>query len=55
MQRTGTREQWREERIALLEREKELTRLSDEIARERQALPWVEVSEEYVFDTPRSS
>jgi predicted dithiol-disulfide oxidoreductase (DUF899 family) len=52
MHRTGTRDQWREERMALLAREKELTRLSDEIARERQALPWVEVSEEYVFDTP---
>ena len=52
MHRTGTREQWREERIALLEREKELTRLSDELARERQALPWVEVEQEYVFDTP---
>ena len=44
MHRTGTREQWREERLALLEREKELTRLSDDIARERQALPWVEVT-----------
>lgn len=52
MHRTGTRDQWREERIALLEREKQLTRLSDEIARERQALPWVEVEKEYVFDTP---
>jgi predicted dithiol-disulfide oxidoreductase (DUF899 family) len=52
MHRTGTRAQWREERLALLEREKELTRLSDDIARERQALPWVEVTKEYVFDTP---
>jgi predicted dithiol-disulfide oxidoreductase (DUF899 family) len=52
MHRTGTRAQWREERLALLEREKQLTRLSDEVARERQALPWVEVSKEYVFDTP---
>ena len=52
MHRTGTREQWREARLALLEREKQLTRLSDELARERQALPWVEVEQEYVFDTP---
>ena len=36
---------------ALLEREKELTRLSDELARERQALPWVPVEKEYDFDT----
>ena len=52
MHRTGTRDQWLQERVALLAREKELTRLSDEIARERQALPWVEVEKEYVFDTP---
>ena len=38
MHRTGTRDQWREERLALLAREKELTRLTDELARERQAL-----------------
>lgn len=49
--RIATREQWRAERIALLRREKELTRLNDELARERQALPWVPVEEEYVFDT----
>ncbi|MDA0173008.1 DUF899 domain-containing protein [Solirubrobacter taibaiensis] len=38
-------------RLALLEREKQLTRLSDELARERAALPWEEVTSEYVFDT----
>ena len=38
-------------RLQLLEREKELTRLSDELARERAALPWEEVTAEYVFDT----
>ena len=52
MPRTGTREQWHEERLALLEREKQLTRLGDEVARERQALPWVEITKEYVLDTP---
>src|SRR4051794_12818136 len=52
MHRTATREQWRTERIALLEREKELTRLTDEVARERQALPWVPVETDYVFETP---
>ena len=49
--RTGTAEEWRTARIALLEREKELTRLGDELARERQALPWVPIDKEYVFDT----
>jgi predicted dithiol-disulfide oxidoreductase (DUF899 family) len=47
----GTREQWLGARVELLEREKELTRLSDELARQRQALPWVRVEKEYRFDT----
>ena len=38
-------------RKALLAREKELTRLSDQIARERRALPWVRVEKNYVFAT----
>ena len=49
----GTREQFDTARRALLEREKELTRLSDEVARERQALPWVPVEVEYEFITAR--
>jgi predicted dithiol-disulfide oxidoreductase (DUF899 family) len=47
----GTREEWRAARLALLEREKQLTRLRDEIAAERRRLPWVPVDTEYVFDT----
>jgi hypothetical protein len=39
--RTGTREEWLRERLELLVAEKELTRRSDELARRRQALPWV--------------
>jgi predicted dithiol-disulfide oxidoreductase (DUF899 family) len=49
--KVGTREEWLAARIELLEREKELTRLSDELARHRQALPWVRVEKEYRFDT----
>ena len=41
--RTGTREEWLAARIELLEHEKELTRRSDELARERLELPWVQV------------
>src|SRR5215470_11498923 len=48
---TGTREQWRAERLKLLQAEKELTHRSDELARQRQALPWVRVDKEYKFDT----
>jgi predicted dithiol-disulfide oxidoreductase (DUF899 family) len=47
----GTRKEWLAARIELLEREKELTRLSDELARQRQELPWVRVEKEYRFDT----
>jgi predicted dithiol-disulfide oxidoreductase (DUF899 family) len=49
--KVGTREEWLEARVALLEREKALTRESDELARERQALPWVPVEKEYTFET----
>jgi predicted dithiol-disulfide oxidoreductase (DUF899 family) len=49
--RVGTREEWLAARVELLEREKELTRLSDELARQRQELPWVAVEKEYTFET----
>jgi predicted dithiol-disulfide oxidoreductase (DUF899 family) len=51
-QRIVTRDQWVTARKALLEREKELTRLGDQIARERRALPWVRMEMNYLFDTP---
>jgi predicted dithiol-disulfide oxidoreductase (DUF899 family) len=48
----ATREQWLAERKSLLARERSLTHLRDEIARERRKLPWVRVEKDYVFDTP---
>jgi len=36
-----------------LRKEKELTRLRDELSRQRRALPWEKVEKQYVFDTPR--
>src|SRR6186713_3154159 len=48
---TGTREQWMAARLELLAAEKELTRRSDEVARQRQQLPWVRVDKEYRFET----
>ena len=47
-----SRDVWLQARQALLAKEKELTRRSDALARERQNLPWVKVEEEYLFDTP---
>jgi predicted dithiol-disulfide oxidoreductase (DUF899 family) len=52
---TGTREQWLAARLDLLEAEKELTRRSDEVARRRQALPWVRLDKPYRFDTDAGS
>src|SRR3712207_1518871 len=49
--RTGTREEWLAARLDLLAAEKDLTRWSDELARRRQALPWVRIDKEYQFET----
>ena len=46
-----SRDEWLLARLGLLEKEKELTRLSDEVARRRQELPWVRVDKAYRFDT----
>src|SRR6185503_12417915 len=47
-----SKDQWIAERKKLLAREKELTHLRDQVARERRELPWVRVEKDYVFDTP---
>jgi predicted dithiol-disulfide oxidoreductase (DUF899 family) len=44
-------ERWVEARKKLLAREKELTHLRDQIARERRALPWRRITKSYVFET----
>ena len=44
-------DEWVAARRELLVREKELTRLNDEMTRQRMALPWTRVEEEYVFAT----
>ncbi len=48
-----SREKWLAARRAHLAREKEFTRLRDELARERRALPWLRVEKDYGFDTER--
>jgi predicted dithiol-disulfide oxidoreductase (DUF899 family) len=47
----GTREEWLAAREELLKREKEHTRLGDELAQLRRGLPWVRVEKDYRFDT----
>jgi predicted dithiol-disulfide oxidoreductase (DUF899 family) len=49
--KSGTRQEWLAARLELLDAEKEFTRRSDELARQRQALPWVRIEKEYRFDT----
>ncbi|MFC3284556.1 DUF899 domain-containing protein [Litchfieldella rifensis] len=46
-----SRDEWLAARKELLAREKELTRLRDDLNAKRRALPWVKVEKEYVFDT----
>jgi predicted dithiol-disulfide oxidoreductase (DUF899 family) len=47
----GARE-WLTARQQLLAKEKEFTRLRDELSAARRALPWERVEKEYVFDGP---
>ena len=47
----ASREEWQAARDELLRREKEHTRMGDELARERRELPWVRVEKAYRFDT----
>ena len=49
--KTGTREAWLAARRALLKAEKEYTRRGDELAKQRQELPWVKIDKHYKFET----
>ncbi len=53
--RTGTREEWLAARLGLLDAEKKLTRRRDELARQRQQLPWVRIEKDYRFETDEGS
>jgi predicted dithiol-disulfide oxidoreductase (DUF899 family) len=45
--------EWTKARIRLLKAEKKVTRMKDELARRRRALPWVRVDKDYVFEGPK--
>ena len=45
-------EEWIAARKELLKKEKEVTRLNDQVSAARRQLPWVKVSKKYVFDAP---
>ena len=46
-----SRKEWIAARKKLLAKERDLTRCSDELAQERQELPWVRIDKQYRFDT----
>jgi predicted dithiol-disulfide oxidoreductase (DUF899 family) len=45
--------EWVEARKELLKKEKEFSRLRDQLTRQRQELPWEKVTKSYVFDGPK--
>jgi predicted dithiol-disulfide oxidoreductase (DUF899 family) len=47
------RDEWLAARKQHLSKEKELTRLRDDLSAERRALPWVKVDKPYVFEGPK--
>jgi predicted dithiol-disulfide oxidoreductase (DUF899 family) len=49
--KTGTRAEWLAARLELLDAEKAHTRRGDELARQRQELPWVRIDKKYRLDT----
>ncbi|HEY1954548.1 MAG TPA: thioredoxin family protein [Polyangiaceae bacterium] len=48
-----TQAQWLEARKAFLKKEKDFTRMRDELSAARRALPWVKVEKRYEFDTTK--
>lgn len=50
--RVVSRDEWRSAREAFLAKEKELSRLRDDLNRQRRELPWEKVEKTYVFDGP---
>jgi len=47
-----SKSEWQRACADFLAKEKELTRMSDEVARQRRELPWTKVDKDYVFDSP---
>jgi predicted dithiol-disulfide oxidoreductase (DUF899 family) len=51
-QKVVSQQEWIAARKELLKKEKECTRLSDELSAERRKLPWVKIEKNYVFEAP---
>src|SRR6266852_8581313 len=52
--RVVSHNEWLAARTALLAKEKEFTRLRDELSQQRRELPWEAVTKTYVFDGPNA-
>jgi len=51
--RIVSQDEWLTARKKYLKKEKEFTRLRDQLSAERRELPWVKVEKNYVFDGPK--
>lgn len=47
--------EWRQARIELMERERELNQKRQELVKARQALPWEKVEKDYLFEGPEGT
>jgi predicted dithiol-disulfide oxidoreductase (DUF899 family) len=47
-----SQKEWLAARKELLTKEKELTKLRDQLGTQQRALPWVKIEKSYVFDAP---
>ena len=50
-----THDEWVEARKSLLVREKEFTKLREQLTRQRRELPWERVEKDYVFEGPKGA
>ena len=48
-----SQDQWLAARKQLLKKEKEFTKLRDELSRQRRELPWEKVEKQYTFQGPK--
>jgi predicted dithiol-disulfide oxidoreductase (DUF899 family) len=51
--KAASHSEWLEARKKFLAKEKEFTRLRDELSRQRRDLPWEKVEKQYLFDGPK--
>ena len=52
MHEVVSKDEWVEARKRLLAKEKEFTRVGEQLSAERRALPWVRIEKDYTFDGP---